>query len=106
MGPPCHAAPLDLAGSTLEITQIQSYTYTPIGTVFLTWATGTSYRVRVQAAGGTVRAKKWAVGDTEPAAWAVTATATVVASGYWGFFVAPGTTKAAYTAVFDDVITS
>ena len=92
-----------LSGSTLKIVTVTGYVYADAATSATTWATGTSYRVRVQAAGVTVRAKKWAVGDVEPAAWAVTASVARTSSGHWGWWVSPGQTAAAYTAAFDDV---
>ena len=78
----------------------------------LTYATGTALQLRVQVAGSaptTIRAKVWAFGSPEPAAWQTSvtdSTAAMQTAGAVGlaFYLGSTATVSPVTATFDDLI--
>ncbi|MDX2948858.1 alkaline phosphatase D family protein [Streptomyces caniscabiei] len=72
----------------------------------LPFTAGSTYHVRLQAEGSTVRAKAWPVGGVEPVDWEVSATDTSLTTGAVGYgsFVPSGNTSALPVVFsFDDL---
>lgn len=59
----------------------------PLASAAFTWAMDTLYWMRCRCQGTTLKAKIWAHGSAEPAAWTVTTTNGVLASGKIGIIV-------------------
>ena len=78
-------------------------TYTSLGSATKPTTSGVDYRLRVRVNGGTVQARAWQDGTTEPTAWDINATTTVTASGYFGFVCGAGVAAASVTCDFDDI---
>lgn len=87
----------------MSVTTVTNWTYSTVATASKAHTVGVDYRVRVSAAGGTVRARTWQTGTAEPGTWDVTATVTNTAAGFAGLSVSGGTTATAQTVLFDDI---
>lgn len=100
---PQNGVSIPMSGSNVKASQVVNWAYTDIATVAKAWTLATNFRVRVQAAGTTIRVKQWPATGSEPATWDITGTTTVTASGYFGFSLSPGAAAGAYTAAYDDI---
>ena len=110
----CDTASLDpatglsimLAGTTATLTEVRAWTYVNVAEATVMWEQAVDYRVRVSAQGAAIRVKVWKASTTEPQAWTIDATTTLMDSGYWGFVSAIGSKVENQTAAFDDITIS
>jgi len=73
-----------LTGTSFVLQKRLGGSYTTLRSVPFPATAGTSYSIRFQVTGATLRARAWRVGDPEPTAWILTATDTGIPSGYAG----------------------
>jgi len=70
--------------SQFRVDKIVAGTATVLGTPTKTFIVGAYYWVRFQVTGTTVRARTWALGETEPGSWDVSVTDSSLTSGWVG----------------------
>lgn len=99
------AARVTFGTDSLQVQDVVSGTATTVATAAKTLTVGADYRLRVTASAGTVQARVWALAESEPAGWDVTAEVAKTTAGYLGLVVAgtTSTTGAAQTVAFDDI---
>lgn len=94
--------PTDYNG--FQLVKVVAYTESPLAEQFISpWAVSTDYRVAIEFTGKIIRAKRWVVGQSEPAAWDLVAADTTYTTGDVGLVVVNNASGGAKSVLFDDV---